>query len=103
MDNIEESAKEWVKRNKKQIIEKFANLKNFPPVENPFTMFMAGSPGAGKTEFSKTFIKDYPGNVKIVRIDADEIRELIPDYKEGKAYKVQGAAALGVEKLFDFV
>jgi len=103
MDNTEERAKEWVKRNKKLIIEKFANLSDFPPVDNPFTMFMAGSPGAGKTEFSKTFIKDYPGGVKIVRIDADEIRSMIPDYTEGKAYKVQGAASLGVEKIFDFI
>lgn len=103
MDIIEDQAKKWIKQNKKQIVEKFANLKDFPPVNDPFTIFMAGSPGAGKTEFSKTFIKDYPNNIKIVRIDADEIRNIIPDYSEGKAYMVQGAASLGVEKVFDFV
>lgn len=102
MDTKEE-AKKWIKSNIKEILQKFANVDEFPSVENPFTIFMAGSPGAGKTEFSKVFIQNYDSETKIVRIDADEIRDLIPQYKEGNAYKVQGAAALGVEKLFDHV
>ena len=102
-DEIEIQAKEWVKNNKKILIEKFASLINFPAVKNPFTIFMAGCPGAGKTEFSKSFIQGYDPNTKIVRIDADEIRDLIPQYKDGNAYKVQGAAAIGVEKIFDYV
>lgn len=102
-DRTEELARQWVKQNIKLLVEKFASLEKYPPVENPFTMFMAGSPGAGKTEFSKKFIEDYDPSTKIVRIDADEIRECIPQYKEGKAYKVQGAAGLGVAKLFDHV
>lgn len=103
-DNIEELAVLWVKQNYKAIIERFANLKDFPSVTNPFTMFMAGSPGAGKTEFSKTFIEDYPDKItKIVRIDADQIRDMIPYYKGCNAYKVQGGAGLGVQKLFDYV
>lgn len=102
-DDTENQAKKWVKKNKKYLIEKFANLIDFPPVKNPFTIFMAGCPGAGKTEFSKSFIKSYDPSTKIVRIDADEIRDLIPQYKEGNAYRVQGAAAIGVEKIFDYV
>ncbi|MBU3978435.1 zeta toxin family protein [Patescibacteria group bacterium] len=101
--NIEEQAKEWVRQNKRVIIDKFANLNVYPGVSNPFTIFMAGSPGAGKTEFSKSFIKDYDPGTKIVRIDADEIRDLIPGYTGQNAYKVQGAAAIGVEKLFDYI
>lgn len=103
MNDIEEKAKEWVKRNKRFLIERFASLTEYSSVENPFTLFMAGSPGAGKTEFSKTFINDYPGGIKIVRIDADEIKKEIPGYEESKAYRVQGASALGVEKIFDYV
>lgn len=102
-DQIEEQAKKWIRENVKLLIEKFASLEKYPSVENPFTMFMAGSPGAGKTEFSKKFIEDYDPSTKIVRIDADEIRECIPQYREGNAYKVQGAAGLGVAKLFDHV
>jgi len=102
-DDIEKQAKEWVKKNKTFLISKFANLQEFPGMTNPFTIFMAGSPGAGKTEFSKSLIKTYDPNTKIVRIDADEIRDLIPNYTGANAYKVQGAAAIGVEKLFDSV
>jgi len=102
--NLEEQAKEWIKQNKRILIDKFANLQAFPGVINPFTIFMAGSPGAGKTEFSKSFISAYPdADTKIVRIDADEIRDLIPGYNGQNAYRVQGAAALGVEKLFDYI
>lgn len=102
-DNLEEKAKAWIRNNKKSLFEKFANLKNFPGVSNPFTIFMAGCPGAGKTEYSKSFIESYDPNTKIVRIDADEIRDIIPGYTGGNAYKFQGAAALGVEKLFDYI
>lgn len=103
-DDLEEKAKKWVKANKKLLIEKFASPVNFPGVTNPFTIFMAGSPGAGKTEYSKSFIKNYPdSNTKIVRIDADEIKNEIPGYEGGNAYKYQGASAIGVEKLFDSV
>lgn len=101
--DLEEKAKKWVRDNKDLLIEKFADPIKFPGVSNPFTIFMAGSPGAGKTEYSKSFIKDYDSDTKIVRIDADEIRDMIPDYTGRNAYKFQGAAALGVEKLYDEV
>ena len=101
-----EAAKKFVKRNKDFIIEKFADLASFPPVDNPFSIFMAGSPGAGKTELSKVlvklFTKDKP-SIKIVRIDADEIKKILPQYKGYNSDDVQGASALGVEKLFDWV
>lgn len=102
-DDLEEKAKDWIRDNKKLLIKKFADLNNFPGVSNPFTIFMAGCPGAGKTEYSKSFIESYDPSTKIVRIDADEIRDIIPGYTGGNAYKFQGAAALGVEKLFDYI
>src|SRR3989344_8629647 len=102
-DDLEEKAKKWVRDNTNLLIEKFADPAKFAGVSNPFTIFMAASPGAGKTEYSKSFIKNYDPNTKIVRIDADEIRDMIPDYTGGNAYKFQGAAALGVEKLYDEV
>ena len=40
--SLEEQAKEWVRQNKRVIIDKFANLIDYPGVSNPFTMFMAG-------------------------------------------------------------
>ncbi len=104
--SISDDARQYIKDHKKELCEKFANLNDFPPVENPSAYFMAGSPGAGKTEYSKSLIellhKKEP-NRKIVRIDADEIRDWLPHYDHKNAIEVQGAAALGVEKLLDCV
>jgi len=99
-------AVQYVKKNKKDIIGKFSNLKEFPPEKYPFTILMAGSPGAGKTEFSLTLIKElYQENPesKIVRIDADEIKEAIPFYNGKNSYIVQKAAIKGVEVIIDHV
>lgn len=103
---IIQNSRNWVKKNSKLLIEKFCSIEKFPPVENPFTIFMAGSPGAGKTEFSKSFIdvqEEENPKLKIVRIDADEVRNEIPFYDGKNSYLFQGAASLGVEKIFDYV
>ncbi len=100
-----DNAKNFIKRNERLIIEKFASLENFPPRENPFSIFMAGSPGAGKTEFSKALIESSEPDSPLyaVRIDADEIKNIIPQYKGNNSDVIQGAASLGVEKLYDYV
>ena len=95
-----EEAKEFIKRNKQLLFYKFANDKILTPKENPVAIFMAGSPGAGKTEYSKRFIAKFNGN--IVRIDADEIRELIPSYTGSNSDVVQGAASIGVDILYNY-
>ena len=105
-EDARKAAIEFVKKNKKLIISKFADLTKFPPSQNPFTVFMAGSPGAGKTEFSISLIKqlsEKDPNTKVVRIDADEIRNIIPQYDKTNSNLIQSAAAIGVEKLFDHV
>ncbi|MEA3248872.1 MAG: zeta toxin family protein [Patescibacteria group bacterium] len=93
----------FIKTKRKEIIERFANDEKCPTVDNPVSFFMAGSPGAGKTEVSKRFIKEMKpfGANGIARIDADEIRDLIPAYDGTNAYLFQGAAAKGVEILHD--
>ena len=105
MINIEEKeteeAKKFIKKNKKLLIEKFASPDLYKPTVNPVTIFMAGSPGAGKTEFSKNLAKML--NKKLVRIDADEIRGIIPQYNGRNSDIVQGASSIGVEKLYDHI
>lgn len=95
-----QAAIEFVKRNKQFIVEQLANDEICPPSANPIAIFMAGSPGAGKTEFSKNYLAI--SGKKAVRIDADDVRELIPEYTGKNSDTVQAAAALGVEKLFDY-
>lgn len=57
MLSIHDEAIAYIRQHKRDLIEKFANLNDYPPVKNPEAFFMAGSPGAGKTEYSKSFIK----------------------------------------------
>ncbi len=81
--NISDQALNWVKRNKRIIIKKFTEEKKPVPLrQKSIAIFMAGSPGAGKTEFSKRFINVLSRinsfGTSIVRIDGDEIRELLP-------------------------
>lgn len=101
-----ESARKFIKDNEGLLISKFCNKKDYPPDDNPVSIFMAGAPGAGKTEFSKNLIDAFEkmfNPAKIVRIDPDEIRELFAEYKGDNSHLFQGACSLGVEKIHDFV
>ena len=53
---IDQKAQDYVKANRKLLCERFASITLYPSVATPTSYFMAGSPGAGKTEFSKGFI-----------------------------------------------
>jgi len=116
MENNElvEQSKSWVKANKKTIIERFVGNNSYIQDIDQFAIFMAGSPGAGKTEVSRWFIKEFIKLYlskaekkhpvpQITRIDPDEIREIIPGYNGANAELFQGAASLGVEKIYDYV
>lgn len=106
MTQLHDDALAFIKANKKDLVTKFASIDEFPSIKNPDAFFMAGSPGAGKTEYSKSFIKalqEKDSLRKIVRIDADEIRDFLPMYNHKNSDEVQAAAAIGVEKLIDSV
>lgn len=106
MTDLSDSAIDFIKKNEKLLIKTFADPEVFIQSEHPFTLFMAGEPGAGKTEFSKSYIKELINkdpDTQIVRIDADEIRDLIPGYNGKNAFEVQGACGLGVDKLFNYI
>ena len=65
---IQEKAIEFARRNKKNIAKKLTDLRLFPADEIPVSVFMAGSPGAGKTESAKNLITRY---------SKDELKKLI--------------------------
>jgi predicted ABC-type ATPase len=104
-DEIREATKTFAKRNKIRLAKELTDPKKFHPEETPISVFMAGSPGAGKTEFSKSLIGDIEAarQCNVVRIDADEIRSQIPGYVGGNAHLFQGATSLIVEKVHDLV
>ncbi len=99
-DNLRQEAVKYMRKAKDELVAKFADLKSHPEVQSPVSVFMAGSPGAGKTEFSKNLIKELGEGV--VRIDPDEIRSVLPQYTGGNASLFQSAIKIGVDHLFYF-
>lgn len=100
MDAAEKQAINYIKKHKGDVLDKFANDRICAPQDEPISIFMAGSPGAGKTEFSKNLIRQ--ADLQAVRIDADEIKEMIPQYDGKNSDKIHGASSLGVQYLYDF-
>ncbi|MEK7102828.1 MAG: zeta toxin family protein [Patescibacteria group bacterium] len=101
-EQLAHEADRYIKDHKDQLIERFANPAMYHPDSHPSSYFMAGSPGAGKTEFSVRLIERLPDNTP-VRIDADEIRAMLPGYTGGNAHIFQRACSTGVSKLFEHV
>jgi len=102
-EQVSKEAIEWVKKNKKKLVTMFACPSIFPPQEKPVSVFMAGSPGAGKTEFAKNFIKSFEekDQKKVIHIDADEIRKILPGYNGKNSYLFQAACSIGIERIHD--
>lgn len=125
---LQEEAIKEIKERKEELIKKFV-LDKHPLKLDVISFFMAGSPGSGKTEFSqrypakidkkdKKLIKKLQKNgveiedvdVLFVRIDVDEIREFLSQYKKtniennikGNAHVIQKAANNGLNIIRDY-
>ena len=95
---IQESIK-FARENKQLFIDTVCSGIN--PSEYPIAAFMAGTPGAGKTEVAKSIMDFFA--VEPCRIDADDFRVLIPGYTGANSSLVQPAAAMMVDKVLDVV
>lgn len=104
-EEIRLTAVEFAKRNKVRIAKELTDSSKYASDPIPISVFMAGSPGAGKTEFSKSLIKilEKDKERRVVRIDGDEVRPLIPGYAGNNSHLFQGAISLIVEKMHDLV
>lgn len=93
----------FAKKNKKLIAHGHTDLSVYPPDIVPVSIFMAGSPGAGKTEFSKNLIQgiEKDNQRKIIRIDADDLRSFVPGYTGDNSHLYQGAVSILVDKIHD--
>jgi UDP-N-acetylglucosamine kinase len=99
---LSEDAEAYIKEHKRELVDRFANPEKYHSVDHPISLFMAGSPGAGKTEISKRLIEQFADS-EPVRIDADDIREIFPNYTGDNSHIFQRACTTGVNKLFDYV
>jgi len=85
------------KKNKKRISK--AYVDGFSQEKEPVSVFMAGSPGAGKTEVSKGLINSFEGDV--LRIDNDELRSEFEGYNGSNSHIFQDPATRLLEALHD--
>ena len=95
---LRQRADDFARANAKQIAADF--LADFSLAEIPASTFMAGSPGAGKTEFSRRFLQ---GSSNVARIDADELREHFAGcgYDGANSHLFQKAATRLVHTIHD--
>lgn len=96
---IQEAAVDFAKANRKAIAKRRTDMALYPPEECPVAVYMAGSPGAGKTEASIELIADLGGQV--LRIDPDELRAELPGYTGRNAALFQHAVSRLVERMLD--
>lgn len=95
----EEEAKKWVKNNVNQdiVVKKF--FKDYPPQKNKLALFMAGIPGAGKTEFAENTINQL--KPKLIPIEHDKLVEYIKGYKPENYYNFRTAGSVLVTRILD--
>lgn len=86
---------------KSETRRRLTDPNQYPPEEDPVSVFMAGSHGAGKTEASLELIAQFP-ETPILRIDADELRSEFEGYDGSNSHLFQSAVSVYVECIHDF-
>ena len=102
---IEQAAWDYAKTHRTEIARCLTDTTVYLPESNPVSVFMAGSPGAGKTEASIELVKiesdDGSDSAKVLRIDPDELRVEFPGYTGENARLFQRAVTPIVERIHD--
>lgn len=95
----------FAKANKKRIAREVTDPSIYLGESDPVAVFMAGSPGAGKTEASKALVAELESgtNKRILRIDPDDFRSRFASYTGNNSYLFQGAISILVDKVLDYV
>ena len=102
-EKIKQRAEEFARKNKKSIATELTNPSVFLPDEFPVSVFMAGSPGAGKTESSTNLLKRLTKDThSVLRIDSDELRSRFKDYTGKNSHLFIGATSILADKIHDF-
>jgi len=99
---IQEEAIAFAKKNRTRICKEITDKTIYLPEVSPVSVFMSGSPGAGKTETSKGLVEMITsdgGNV--LRLDPDELRGYFSAYDGSNSYLFQRAVTVLVERSFD--
>lgn len=99
--DIAENAIKEAKKMKKVIARRLVD--HLPQEESAVSVFMAGSPGAGKTETARNMMKNFREEygVKLVHIENDELRKEFKDYNGANSPLFQRPATILVEATHD--
>jgi ATP-dependent Clp protease ATP-binding subunit ClpA len=82
---MQDQAMSFARLHKKTIAKRRTDRALYPPEQDPVSVFMAGSPGAGKTEASIALVNLF-ADTAILRIDPDELRSEFSDYAIPEQY-----------------
>ena len=99
-EKIESEALDYARAQKKVIARRLTDRNTFATEADPVSVFMAGSPGAGKTEASLELLRKF-GEGSVIRIDPDELRGEFPAYNGSNAWLFQKGVSILVEKIHD--
>ena len=89
----------FAKANRKAIASRLTDETLYQAEECPVSVFMAGSPGAGKTEASIELVARVGG--RILRIDPDDLRGELPGYCGDNSWLLQRAVSVLVDRILD--
>lgn len=92
---------DFAKSNKKLIAKRRTDKNIFLPEEYPISVFMAGSPGAGKTESARHLIERVAGDNNILCIDADDLRNEFSSYNGKNSSWFQYPTSIIADKMQD--
>lgn len=96
----------WAKSNYRKVLVELFPADIYPKQEKPFSIFLAGAPGVGKTEFGSALIKSLTaidGSSPIIHLDVDAFRERFKEYDGKNSSDVQRACTILFEKTFDHI
>ena len=101
---IRDRAVVFAKKNRTQICRRLTDKTVYLPEVAPVSVFMSGSPGAGKTESSKELVASIAdGQVQVLRLDPDDLRNEFEDYDGSNSYLFQPAVVILVERSMDYI
>jgi adenylylsulfate kinase-like enzyme len=99
---IKQRADDYARKNKNRVAKNSTNLAKYLPDQIPVSVFMSGSPGAGKTESSRNLIEKLTTDGhSVLRIDSDDLREIFEEYNGKNSSLFIGATSIIADKIQD--
>ena len=103
---IAAEARNYIKKNRKLLINTLASPERYKKDKkyNPTSIFTAGWPGVGKTEYATMIIAHFKGlrGVNVLHLDIDKCRDFLPQYTGRNSYVIHSAAVKAMDLLFDY-